>query len=87
MPLSMQDRAAERQALIDHEDEVTEIQDTDALVRSIVAEAVAKIALCGRTLPSPHHGKHRYSELVRALVDTFDDNMPAPREQGDDPWA
>ena len=70
-----------------HCDEVTEIQDTDAHVRATIEWAIAVVELCGRTLPSPSLTKHRYSETVKALRYVLHDDMPAPREHGDDPWA
>ncbi len=70
-----------------HCDEVTEVNDTDLFVRSLVAQCIDSIALCGRTLPSPRPMKHRYSELIDALGDALSDGMPAARVHGDDPWA
>lgn len=74
-------------AQVDLMDEVEEIISTDEYVRSIVAQAIDKIALCGRTLPSPRVSKHRYSELIDYLGDALHDAMPAAREHGDDPYA
>lgn len=68
-------------------DDIQEIIDTDEHVRAIVARAVELIELCGRTLPTPRVSKHRYSELVEGLKTALEDDMPAPREHGDDPFA
>lgn len=69
-----------------HTDEVTEIQDTDQFVRSLVARCIDAIALCGRTLPTPDPQTHRYAELIDCLGDALHDGMPAPREELDDPF-
>lgn len=71
----------------DHIAEVTELQDTDELVRSIVAKAIDQITQCGRAVPSPRVDKHRYSELIDCLGDALHDGMPAEREIGDDPFC
>ncbi len=69
-----------------HVSEVEEIMDTDELVRSRVAQLIDELTTYGNTLPSPRHGKHRYSELVDCIADALHDGMPAPREIGDDPF-
>lgn len=70
-----------------HTDEVTEIIDTDEIIRSRFAQFIDFVALCGNTLPSPDPNKHRYSELIDCLSDAFSDGFPASREHGDDPYV
>jgi hypothetical protein len=70
----------------DHVSEVEEIIETDDLVRSRVAQLIDELTTYGRTLPSPHATKHRYSDLIDCIADAVHDGMPSAREIGDDPF-
>lgn len=64
-----------------HTDEVTEIIDTDAHVIATIDWCIAQIELCQRTLPG-----ERYANLIESLRVAKHDDMPAAREELDDPF-